>query len=160
MRETDALEKHLVEREVAYCAGLMFQEITGGRLRPQAWYRWYLCERHGGPPLVDGQMRRGQVACWDGEDILVDGHAPIAEIAAALPEELAHRLSSRETPRFEPLNYRLHHAPAIGREAFQEMVGQRVAALFAAALTRTPARMPYPTTEGLYASVHHHSGSE
>lgn len=134
MREMDTPRRHLVEREAAYCAGLMFQEITGGHLRPQAWYRWYLCERHGGPPLVDGQMCRGQVACWDGEDILVDGRASIAEIAAALPEELVHRLSSRETPRFEPLNYQLRHASAVGRAAFQEMVGQQVAALFAAAL--------------------------
>ncbi len=79
-------------------------------------------------------MRRGQVAYWDGEDILVDGRAPIAEIAAALPEELAHRLCSRETPRFEPMNGCLRYAYAVERAVFQEMVGQRVAALFAAAL--------------------------
>jgi hypothetical protein len=133
MPDFGASYRQRIEREAAYCAGLLFQEITGGRPRPEAWYRWALCERHGGPPLVDEQMPPGQVAYWDGEDILVDGRAPIAEVAAALPEELAHRLSSRETPRFERLNCRLRHAPAVGREVFQEMVGQRVAALFAAA---------------------------
>ncbi|HZO87745.1 MAG TPA: hypothetical protein VFB38_05340 [Chthonomonadaceae bacterium] len=134
MSKEDMPRKHLVEREAAYCAERMVQEITGGRLRPEAWYRWYLCERHGGPPLLDAGMPRGQVAYWDGEDIVLDACAAITDIAAALPEELTHRLSSRETPRFEWLNSHLKHAHSVGREVFQEMVGQRVAALFSALL--------------------------
>lgn len=121
-----------VEWEADYCADLMFQEITGGKLRPEAWYVWYLCERHGGPPLLDPSLPPAQIACWDGEDILIAVHASLFEIIAALPEELAHRLSSRETARFEFLNYTLQHALSIPRADFQEMVGQRVAARFAA----------------------------
>jgi hypothetical protein len=128
MSHSDA--RRQVEREAAHCAGTIFREITGGRPRPEDWYRWFLCERHGGPPLIDVQMPPGQIAYWDGEDIVIDGRASIAEIAAALPEELAHRLSSPETPRFETLNDALRHAPSVGRAAFQEMVGQQVAALF------------------------------
>jgi hypothetical protein len=133
MNELEMHVRQRLEQEADTCAGAMFREITNGRSRPEAWYRWYLCERHGGSPLVDGKMPRGQIAYWDGEDIVVDGQAAIPELAKALPEELAHRLSSRETPRFEPLNYLLRHAHRIERRAFQEMVGQRVAALFAAA---------------------------
>lgn len=137
MTGNNAEQKRLIEREAVLCALAMFREIAGPHgPRPEAWYRWYLCERHGGPPLVDGRMPPGQLAYWDGEDIVVDSRAAIADIAAALPEELAHRLCSRETPRFEPLNALLRHAPQIGREAFQEMVGQRVAALFAASLAK------------------------
>ncbi len=109
----------------------MFLELTGGRPRPENWYVWHLCERHGGEPLLDGIMPPGQIAYWDGEDIVIDACADLADIFAALPEELAHRLSSRETPRFEPLNHELRHAAALTREDFQELVGQRVAALFA-----------------------------
>ena len=123
-------------REAESCAQTLFHEITGGRLRPEAWYVWYLCERHGGRPLIDFAMIPGQIAYWDGEDIVLDGYAPLAEIIAALPEELAHRLSSRETPRFEPLNHSLHYAHTVTREAFQEMVGQRVSELFEAARSR------------------------
>jgi hypothetical protein len=125
--------KRRIEVEVAACAWHIFQEITGGRPRPEAWYRWYLCERHGGPPLIDWQMPPRQIAYWDGEDIVVDGRASIAELAAALPEELAHRLASAETARFEPLNFGLRGALQVGRAEFQERVGQRVAMLFAAA---------------------------
>jgi hypothetical protein len=133
MNEPETPVRRRLEQEAETCAGAMFREITNGRSRPEAWYRWYLCERHGGEPLVDEQMPPGQIAYWDGEDIVVDGRAAIPEVARALPEELAHRLSSYETPRFEPLNYILRHAHHIERRAFQEMVGQRVAALFAAA---------------------------
>ena len=123
--------KAQVEREADWCAWIMFQELTGGKPRPELWYCWYLCERHGGAPLVDRRMSKGQIAYWDGDDIVLDSSAPLHEIIAALPEELAHRLSSRETPRFEPLNYFLRHAPVVDRSTFQEMVGQRVAELFA-----------------------------
>jgi hypothetical protein len=125
-------EKRRVEREADHCADMMFHELTAGSPRPEAWYVWYLCERHGGPPLLAPEMPVAQVACWDGEDILIAARAPIAEIIAALPEELAHRLSSRETPRFEPMNYTLLYAHIVPRADFQEMVGQRVAARFAA----------------------------
>ena len=121
----------LAEREAADCARTMFLELTGGRPRPENGYIWHLCERHGGEPLLDGVMPPGQIAYWDGEDIVIDARADLAEIFAALPEELAHRLSSRETPRFEPLNYELRHAFVLAREEFQELVGQQVAVLFA-----------------------------
>ena len=121
----------LAKREAEYCAWVLFLELTGGALRPENWYIWHLCERHGGPPLLDGIMPPGQVAYWDGEDIVIDACADFNEIFAALPEELAHRLSSRETPRLEPLNYDLRHAASLTREEFQELVGQQVAALFA-----------------------------
>lgn len=119
-----------VEREIEECARQMFLEITQGAPRAEAWYRWYLCERHGGAPLIDPFMQARQVAYWDGKDIVIAARAPIEEIVAALPEELAHRLSSIEAPRFEPLNYILKHAPQVGRADFQERVGQRVAQLF------------------------------
>ena len=119
-----------IAREAETCAVEMFLELTGGAPRPELWYRWFLCERHGGAPLVDPLMPSGQIAYWDGEDIIVDGRAPIAEVVKALPEELAHRLSSRETARFERLNALLRSARTIERSAFQEMVGQRVAELF------------------------------
>lgn len=128
--------KRLAEREAAHCARVVFREIMGRLPRSEAWYAWYLCERHGGPPLVDSQMHPNQIAYWDGEDIVIDGRASIADLVAALPEELTHRLTSRETPRFERMNDGLQHAHAVGREVFQEMVGQRVAALFAQARER------------------------
>lgn len=131
--------KSRVEWEADYCAEVMFQEITGGQPRAEAWYGWFLCERHGGPPLIDPYMPPAQIACWDGEDILIASGAPLAEIVAALPEELAHRLSSRETARFEFLNYTLQHALTVSRAVFQEMVGQRVAARFAAHRTQRTA---------------------
>ena len=120
-----------LQQEAEWCAEVMFRELTGGQPRLEYWYLWFLCERHGGPPLLDRGMPWAQIAYWDGEDIMVDVNAPSDGIAAALPEELAHRLSSRETPRFESLNYYLSHASRVERERFQEMVGQRVAVLFA-----------------------------
>jgi len=123
----------LVEQEADECAGMVYLELTRGRMRREEWYLWFLCERHGGEPLVDGTMPHGQIAYWDGEDIVVDGRAPSDEVVAALPEELTHRLTSRETPRFEPANHRLRWAPFVDRATFQEMVGQRVAALFLSA---------------------------
>jgi hypothetical protein len=119
-----------VDREVDNCARCMFLELTGGTPRSEYWYRWYLCERHGGPPLVDPFMAARQVAYWDGEDIVIAATAPLAEILNALPEELAHRLSGAEASRFEPLNYWLRHVANVGRAEFQERVGQRVAELF------------------------------
>ena len=122
----------LAAQEAERCAMAMLLELTGGRPRPEGWYAWHLCERHGGAPLLDAAMPAGQIAYWDGEDIVIDAWANLAEIVAALPEELAHRLSSRETPRFEPLNDELRYAAFLTREDFQELVGQRFAALFAA----------------------------
>jgi hypothetical protein len=130
MSDCIALSLELVEREADECAGMVYLELTGGKTRGEEWYLWFLCERHGGEPLVDGAMPRGQIAYWDGEDIVVDARARSDEVIAALPEELTHRLTSRETPRFEPANHRLRWARLVGREIFQEMVGQRVAALF------------------------------
>jgi hypothetical protein len=95
----------LVEQEADECAGMVYLELTGGKVRGEEWYLWFLCERHGGEPLVDGAMPRGQVAYWDGEDIVVDGRA-------------------------RPANHRLRWAPSVDRATVQEMVGQRVAALF------------------------------
>lgn len=120
-----------VEREVEACAWRMFLELTRGTPRAEAWYRWYLCERHGGPPLVDPFIPARQVAYWDGEDIVIAAKAPLHAIVEALPEELAHRLSGAEAARFEPMNYELRHASQVGRAEFQERVGQRVAELFA-----------------------------
>jgi hypothetical protein len=130
MSEGIAVNLELIEREADECAGMVYLELTGGKTRAEAWYPWFLCERHGGEPLVDGAMPHGQIAYWDGEDIVVDATAPSDEVTAALPEELTHRLTSRETPRFEPANHRLRWAPSVDRATFQEMVGQRVAALF------------------------------
>lgn len=120
-----------LDGEIEECARRMFLELTGGAPRPELWYRWYLCERHGGPPLIDPCMQPRQVAYWDGEDIVIAARAPLREIFDALPEELAHRLSGSEAARFEPLNYDLLHAPKADRADFQERVGQRVAELFA-----------------------------
>ena len=122
--------KYGVEREVETCALRMFYELTRGAPRLEIWYRWYLCERHGGKPVIDPLMPARQVAYWDGEDIVIAGGASIHEICDALPEELAHRLSGADAPRFEPMNYSLRHAPIVGRTEFQERVGQRVAQLF------------------------------
>src|SRR4051812_14865621 len=94
-----------VEREIEECARLMFLEITRGAPRPEAWYRWYLCERHGGAPLIDPYLPARQVAYWDGADIVIAAKAPLEEVIQALPEELAHRLGGVEAPRFEPLNH-------------------------------------------------------
>jgi len=121
-----------IEREAHRCADVVFSELTGGAPRPEFWYRWFLCERHGGAPLIDNAMTAGQIAYWDGEDIVIDGRAAIELIAAALPEELTHRLSSPESPRFEGLNFTLRYAHRVGKIEFQELVGQRVADLFAA----------------------------
>lgn len=117
-------------REAEECASLVYLELTGGRERREAWYLWFLCERHGGAPLIDANMPDGQVAYWDGEDIVVDAMAPQDEIVAALPEELTHRLTSRDAQRFELANYMLTCSCRVDRSVFQEMVGQRVAALF------------------------------
>ena len=119
-----------VEREVEDCARQMFLELTGGAPRAELWYRWYLCERHGGAPLIDPYIPARQVAYWDGEDIVIAARAPLHEILNALPEELAHRLSGTDALRFELLNHYLRHARAVGRVEFQERVGQRVAQLF------------------------------
>ncbi len=124
----------LVAREADECAGMVYREITAGKLRNEKWYLWFLCERHGGEPLVDCRMPHGQIAYWDGEDIVVDGRASSEEVLAALPEELTHRLTSRENARFEPANHRLRYAALIDRATFNEMVGQRVAELFVRAL--------------------------
>src|SRR5438067_2053014 len=69
-----------VEREVEECARQMFIELTGGAPRPEPWYRWYLCERHGGSPLLDPYMPVRQVAYWDGCDIVIATRAPLPEI--------------------------------------------------------------------------------
>jgi len=121
---------HGVDLDVEDCARQMYLELTQGAPRAEAWYRWYLCERHGGPPLIDASLSSRQVAYWDGEDIVIAATAPIQEILDALPEELAHRLSGADAPRFEPLNYTLRHARTVPRAEFQEKVGQRVAQLF------------------------------
>ncbi len=131
MTDKPPVRRRKVEQEAHDCALRMFLELTGGRPRPENWYVWFLCERHGGSPLLDPCMIPGQIAYWDGEDIVVDGSALLETVVAALPEELAHRLASHESPRFEPLNYRLRSAHAVTRTEFQEMVGQRVAELFA-----------------------------
>ena len=136
MSDGIAVTLELVEREADECAGMVYLELTGGKTRGEEWYLWLLCERHGGEPLIDAAMPQGQIAYWDGEDIVVDARAPSDEVIAALPEELTHRLTSRETPRFEPANHRLRWAPSVDRETFQEMVGQRVAALFSRAASR------------------------
>jgi hypothetical protein len=128
--------RHHVEQEAERCARALFYELTGGHPRQELWYRWYLCERHGGPPLLDPKMHPRQIAYWDGEDIVIAPKAPLEEIAAALPEELAHRLTSPETPRCEPMNHTLRYAHTVSREMFHEMVGQRVAALFEAVIPR------------------------
>jgi hypothetical protein len=130
MGDCAVLEPRLVAQEADECAGMVYNELTGGRARSERWYIWFLCERHGGEPLLDACMPQGQIAYWDGEDIVVDAFAPSEEILAALPEELTHRLSSRETSRFEHANYRLRYACLVDRATFQEMVGQRVAAMF------------------------------
>ena len=130
----DRFARHSAETngEVEECARRMFLELTRGTPRKEPWYLWYLCERHGGPPLIDPGIPVRQVAYWDGDDIVVAARAPVPAIIDALPEELAHRLSGADAPRFEPLNYLLRRAPALSRSDFQERVGQRVAQLFAA----------------------------
>ncbi len=128
-RPCDGRRRRL-QLEVEDCARRMFVELTGGAPRREFWYSWYLCERHGGTPLVDPSLPAGQVAYWDGVDIVVAGEAPIPEIVRALPEELAHRLSGAAASRFEPMNYFLLDASQLDRTEFQERVGQRVAELF------------------------------
>lgn len=123
-------KKQILEAEVERCARAMYHELTQGRPHGEGWYVLYLCERHGGFPLLDPQMPKGQIAYWDGEDIVVDPTVDANEIISALPEELAHRLSSAETSRFEALNDSLKHLPTVSRYDFQERVGQRVAQLF------------------------------
>jgi hypothetical protein len=132
-----------VDREIEDCARRMFIELTRGAPRRDLWYGWYLCERHGGPPLIDPWIPAKQVAYWDGEDIVIAAKAPIREIVDALPEELAHRLASAGAARFETMNYLLRYSRALDRTEFQERVGQRVAQLFAEGRARalTP-RLP------------------
>ena len=117
--------------EVEECAHGVFLELTRGAPRTEPWYGWYLCERHGGVPLLDPDMPTRQVAYWDGSDIVVASRAARQEIGAALPEELAHRLTSSSALRFELMNYRLRYARFLDRADFHERVGQRVAELFA-----------------------------
>jgi hypothetical protein len=119
-----------VVAEAERCAQAVFHELTGGAPRSECWYRFYLCDRHGGAPLFDPNMHSRQIAYWDGEDIILDPKAPPCDLCSALPEELTHRLSSREYPRFEYLNFALRYAGLVPRHDFQEMVGQRVAQLF------------------------------
>ena len=116
--------------EVERCALAIFDELAGGSSRREAWYPWYLCERHGGAPLVADCLPKGQIAYWDGDDIVIDASAPLMEIIAALPEELTHRLSSAHSERFERLNEALPFSRSLVRADFQERVGQRVAELF------------------------------
>jgi hypothetical protein len=116
--------------EVEECARRVFFELTKGSPRAEPWYSWYLCERHGGAPLVAPIPKR-QVAYWDGDDIVVAAGAPVPDIIDALPEELAHRLSGVDATRFESLNYLLRRAPTLNRTDFLERVGQRVAQMFA-----------------------------
>ena len=130
MSKRDGKSMEHVDREIEDCARRMFLELTGGTPRREFWYRWYLCERHGGPPLIDPFMPPRQVAYWDGDDIVIAAQAPLQEIYNAIPEELAHRLSGADAARFEPMNYDLRHAPSLDRVEFQERVGQRVAELF------------------------------
>ncbi|HLJ57975.1 MAG TPA: hypothetical protein VKT77_23250 [Chthonomonadaceae bacterium] len=130
MSSAAAVSPHGVEVEIDECARLMFVELTAGAPRSEAWYRWYLCERHGGPPLLDPFAPPRQVAYWDGDDIVIASRAPVEAVANALPEELAHRLSGVDALRFESMNYRLRHATRLSRAEFQERVGQRVAQLF------------------------------
>jgi len=131
MSRSAGIRLQQIDFEIEECARRMFLELTGGAPRPEFWYRWYLCERHGGAPLIDPSMPARQVAYWDGDDIVIAARAPLHEIFDALPEELAHRLCGAEATRFEPLNHDLRHAPNVGRAEFQERVGQRVAQLFA-----------------------------
>ena len=120
-----------VQNEVEECAHLMMQELTGGKIRPEDWHLWYLCERHGGAPVIAKALPAGQIAYWDGEDIVLDGGAPLADLLDALPEELAHRLSY-DSARFESLNYALLHSHALQRSDFQERLGQCIAELWQA----------------------------
>jgi hypothetical protein len=120
-----------VNGEVEECARRIFFELTRGAPRTEPWYPWYLCERHGGPPLLAPGVPARQVAYWDGDDIVIAVGAPTPAIIDALPEELAHRLTGVDAARFEPLNYLLKRAPALNRSDFQEKVGQRLAQLFA-----------------------------
>lgn len=121
----------MLQMEIDACAHAVFHELTGGRARNDPWYCWFLCERHGGPPLIDPAMPARQIAYWDGEDIVVAARASLEEVALALPEELTHRLSGANSCRFEPMNFSLRYALAMERTEFQERVGQRVAELFA-----------------------------
>ena len=107
----------------------MMQELTCGEMRLEGWHLWYLCERHGGAPVIANSLPPGQVAFWDGEDIVLDGSASIPDLLEALPEELAHRLSY-DSARFESLNYRIPHSLSLQRADFQERVGQRMAELW------------------------------
>lgn len=130
MSEPSPAPRNDIDREIDECARQMYIELTAGAPRSEPWYRWFLCERHGGPPLVDPMVTARQVAYWDGDDIVIAARAPIEEVIAALPEELAHRLSGVDAARFEPMNYTLRHAAAVSRAEFQERVGQRVAQFF------------------------------
>jgi hypothetical protein len=140
-----------INGEVEECARHVFLELTRGTPRPEPWYRWYLCERHGGAPLIDPCIPPQQVAYWDGDDIMIAAGAPLPAIIDALPEELAHRLSGTDAARFEPLNYLLRQAPALARSEFQERVGQRVAQLFAVPFGRDGTLCPSPAerSEGI-----------
>ena len=121
--------KQKIELEVEECADTILLDLTEGKARREGWHLWYLCERHGGAPLIASSLPRGQIAFWDGEDIIVDGSAPLSEVIAALPEELTHRLCYA-SERFETLNYQLQYAREMPRNELQELVGQRVAAIY------------------------------
>ena len=121
--------KQKIELEVEECADTILLDLIGRKVRRENWHLWYLCERHGGAPLIASSLQLGQIAFWDGEDIIVDGGAPFSEVIAALPEELTHRLCYA-SERFETLNYQLQYAREMPRNELQELVGQRVAAIY------------------------------
>ena len=121
--------KQRIELEVEECADTILLDLTEGKFRREGWHVWYLCEKYGGAPLIARSLQPGQIAFWDGEDIIVDGSAPFSEVIAALPEELAHRLCYA-SERFETLNYQLRYAREMPRNELQELVGQRVAAIY------------------------------
>ena len=123
--------KQKIDLEVKMCADSILRELTGGKVRPEAWRVWFLCEKHGGAPVIARNLPSGQVAFWDGEDIVVDGAASLKDVIAALPEELTHRLGYA-SERFETLNYELQHSQRLPRTELQELVGQRVASLYEA----------------------------
>jgi hypothetical protein len=83
----------------------------------------YLCEQHGGTPLIDPVIPADRGGRCVGGEIILSPHCSLSDYQEIIPHELVHRLA--DEPRWEGLN-RLTPWPAPNRLAYLEEVATRV----------------------------------